>query len=344
MDLSEDKSRLDFFMRKRQKLEAVDNTPYVKEEAVLEDQPSCGYDWSDASCRPSAEPSFCKNEDFAENAAEPGPSSSENLGKEGTLSDHKASPGPSLFRSGSCGGNPHSEVAVKAEEWTGQEAFQEQPGGLVKEEEDISCSPFSNGTPPDQAASERGQDTSRTLSAARPGHSLEDASDREQARHWEGIEIKPVSDQPPAGDRLPVLGFSRRIRQQGSNPPEALSDQRDTEPSAMPLEARESSKDALPLLEADLPLPKAEAKTTPQDRVRSLRQEACEGPWRADSDKSSTEHVDFDVASIDVSEQEKILQSIVSDRQRMHSEIAKSLLKRRQSSMAAFLRKDKLLD
>lgn len=103
------------------------------------------------------------------------------------------------------------------------------------------------------------------------------------------------------------------------------------------IQGRESSK--------DFQMPDAEADryaTTPQTRVQTLKQEDCEVPWRADSDKSSTEHVDIDVASIDVSEQERILQSIASDRERMHTDIAKSLLKRRQSSMAAFLKKDKL--
>ena len=351
MDLSQDRSRLDFFMQKRQRLEAADDactdTPYIKAEAVHEDQPSCGYDWPDESCRPSSEPPFCKIEDSAEAAAGGRPSFLEMPCKEEAQQDCQASRGSEFLRFGSCEGDPPPEVAIKAEEWSGQEAFQEQPVTAAKAEAEISCSPFSNGTPPEQAASEREPETNDLPTAGPCSQFLEEHSDRDEGKHWGTMEIRPASGQLPAGGSLHIPGFSRRVRQHSGNPTignpmRASSDQSDPEPSAAFLEAQESSKDTARLSEAGQEA--ACRLSTPQSRVHSLRQEAADGPWRADSDKSSTEHVDFDVASIDVSEQERILQSIVSDRQRMHTEIAKSLLKTRQPSMAAFLRKDKLLD
>ena len=345
MDLSEDRSRLDFFMRKRQKLEASDDeactaTRYIKAETMHEDHPSCGYDWPDETCRPSPEPPFCKIEEN-EAAARGRQSFSDLACKEEALQHRQASPGPSLLRAGSCGAHPPPEVAVKAEEWTGQEVFQDQAGATVKAEAEISCSPFSNGTPPELAASEVEQEASRVPTAGAGSHSLEDHSDRDECKCWGDIKIRPALGQLQAEDAPQVPGFSRHNRQNGGNATRA-SDQSAAEPIVAPQEARESCKEALQLSETDV---EADCYIqTPQSRVQSLRQEASETPWRADSDKSSTEHVDFDVASIDVFEQERILQSIVLDRQRMHTEIAKSLLKKRQSSLAAFLKKDKSLD
>ena len=339
MDLSEDRSRLDFFMRKRQKLEAADDsvctaTADVKIEPITEDLPECGYEWPDETCRPSEGPCCCKIEDSTD-TAEGAPHCSGMPCKEEPALEDEGCPGP-VWRAGSCKECCPSEVAIKAEQWTGQEAFQEQSSIAVKAEPEVSCSPFSNGTPPEsQAALKEDQHARRFPSASFHRHFSEETAARDESNPLGNCEDGGASCQLPAGESLPVPGFSRRFGQKADTHSSGISDQGAAEASM--IQGRESSK--------DFQMPDAEADryaTTPQTRVQTLKQEDCEVPWRADSDKSSTEHVDIDVASIDVSEQERILQSIASDRERMHTDIAKSLLKRRQSSMAAFLKKDKL--
>jgi hypothetical protein len=67
------------------------------------------------------------------------------------------------------------------------------------------------------------------------------------------------------------------------------------------------------------------------------------GPVRADSDKSSMGHWDgegvVDLEGIDVCEQQNILRSIAEARLQREKDIAKSLMKGRQASIAAFLRR-----
>lgn len=339
MDLSEDKSRLDFFMRKRQKLESCGEM-LLKQGSLPADaqqsNDSCNLEdrYEEPTCCCGAEYMPCKIEDS-------------NLPSElpFTPREAKAPPGSNFIPLQA----PVPQLTEKPGQWSGKESYQEAAVPGIKNEPELSQSPFSvygsqqdaeglSETLKSEAAPPLG---APGLPAGNPSGGPSDLSEAcRECGSGLGIQVKDeVTAQPlkpaeaPSG-HPPVLGFRR---QRVNLATAGDLDSAVASPSwklQWETEQQSWAWDAMHMLET--PATQVPAFGSCAEEVEDVK---VEDPGRADSNRSCTEHVEIDVATIDVLEQEKILQAIVAERQKMELEIAKSLTKTRQSSLAAFLRR-----
>lgn len=330
MDLSEDKSRLDFFMRKRQKLELEDDVPYMKPEGccdahhLAEPQYSCTLGIGlDLRLPHQAWPTACKQEDSPRvtGSAELPPTwpAPNNL-----LEDFPARNGAHALDS-----RDHCRARNP------KEAYQDGAALMSQLAAAQSQSPF--GSQKQQSSEHSLREPSLAFpkpASCEIGQQSEAADGHESRFHEVSNQARGPKDEPGdcvgmgTGNGMP--GFSRRHQtRQAQDAHPAAADQSSC--------LHATGVKAEPIVEVTQQAVEAHC-TSPATFAKATVQGLCgsEDPSRADSNKSSTEHVDVD--AIDVSEQEKILQAIVEDKQRMVIEIARSLTKKRQSSMAAFLK------
>lgn len=354
MDLSEDRSRLDFFMRKRQKVEKQD--PGIRSDTLPTSSEVAAQD--DLLQAAERSHTFCENgcQTIKE---EPDTPQTEDALRQSTCKLETSwadfPPGrdvlPETARSSSCQSEstlqspktPPPVFLEKANLWMGKEAFQEQPG-KVKLEPSPAESPFSNCTASGykQAAV---PELDRIPSGAGIAWDVGDL-DNEASHIATAGSLKQECCENPAslenvpsgiaGFRGPVQGFSRTLGKSGDD----SSSYRLPAPSLASSALARGPGFAEGSEAAELKAESGVNESAPlKDEYKLLKGVV---PDRADSDESSTTCVDVNVAEIDVMEQERILQSIAEDRRWMEAELARSFAKKRQSSLAAFLRKDRL--
>ena len=236
--------------------------------------------------------------------------------------------------------------AEKAEWWTGSETFQEQLI-TVKMEPSLGNSPFSNCSPADRKFDLAWTATANCSTQRASFHHPSSETSVQATGSLEGThedEDKHLGLQPasslasvlPEIQGGPIPGFKRNFNQSTTDIPSIV------ELPPVGYSAKFSKK-----LEKDNGVQPDAAKILVKGAESSLKNGipsrlGGKPPARADSDESSTMHMDVNVADIDVMEQERILLSIAEDRRQMEIALARSLAKKRQSSLASFLRKEKL--
>ena len=331
MDLSEDRSRLDFFMRKRQKLEACEEdmyeAPSVKSE-TLPDLPDLG---CGAVYRDPEDPE-------AVHRAASLPCKPEEAWQRDSYIKHEAAEGgglgqhPSAESDGGQSGLYTPEPARGAEAWTNQESFQEPKSPK-----------YSSSVKLKAEQSDRGQANCQAIGGASVRENPEAPAD-DCPDHHHSVKLEPVEG--PRAQPLQLLteakplvpGFRRSLQgpSLSYHEPQLAANPSFATPGPF---SKDRSLHSEPSTDASGggEMLSSRPQESPDPSLQEARGTGCAGPGRADSNESCTEH--FDMAAIDVSEQEKILQAIVADREKMGLDIARSLSKTRQSSMAAFLRR-----